>query len=119
MSPEVATKRGLSAAQSPDGSVLGQIVNGHHTPPVPRHRFESPFYLRKAKIKDEDQQIAEISISHDNGYAVAVCMALVEDSHSKDRSQIVDDGLGEPLHEPEWGDAGYLEGGDFSGTSDS
>lgn len=119
MSPEVATKRGLSAAQSPDGSVLGQIVNGHHTQPVPRHRSESPFYLRKAKIKDEDQQIAEISISHDNGYAVAVCMALVEDSQGRDRSQIVDDGLGEPLHEPEWGDAGYLEGGDFSGTSNS
>lgn len=119
MSPEVATKRGLSAAQSPDGSVLGQIVNGHHTQTVPRHRFESPFYLRKAKIKDEDQQIAEISISHDNGYAVAICMALVEGSHSKNRSQIVDDGLGEPLHEPEWGDVGYLEDADSSDSSNA
>ncbi|KAL8754244.1 MAG: hypothetical protein Q9199_004488 [Rusavskia elegans] len=123
MSPEVATKRGLSEAQSPGAGTLGQVVNGlfvSNTQTASRHELDSRFFLRKAKIRDEEQQIAEISISHDNEYAVAVCMSLAEDSHSRDRPQcIIDDGLGEPLHEPEWGDSGYLEGGNLSSTGNN
>ncbi|KAI4250744.1 MAG: hypothetical protein L6R42_008650 [Xanthoria sp. 1 TBL-2021] len=123
MSSEVATKRGLSEAQSPGAGTVGQVVNGlfvSNAQTVSRHGLDSRFFLRKAKIKDEEQQIAEISISHDNEYAVAVCMSLAEDSHSRDRPQcIIDDGLGEPLHEPEWGDSGYLEGGNLSSTGNN
>ena len=111
MSPDVAIKRGLSNAQSPNAGTCGQIVNGQfNIQTTSPHGTGGRFFIRKARVKEEDQQIAEISISHDNEYAVAVCMALAEDSHSGDRPRwILDDGLGEPLHEPEWGDSGYLE----------
>ncbi|KAL8656831.1 MAG: hypothetical protein Q9226_002523 [Calogaya cf. arnoldii] len=117
MSPEVAIKRDLSKAQSPNAGTCGQIVNSQfvsNTQTTSPHGAGGRFFIRKARIREEDQQIAEISISHDNEYAVAVCMALAEDSHSGDRPRwILDDGLGEPLHEPEWGDSGYLEGEDL------
>ena len=78
------------------------------------HAQGSRFFVRKARIKDDEQQIAEISISHDDDYAVAVCMALDEKVNSRHCSEesspcTIDDGSGEPLHEPEWGDSGYLE----------
>ena len=117
MSPEVATKRGLCEAQSPETGTQGQVINGRfvkNTKTTSRHQRDSRFFLRKARIENEDRQVAEVSISHDSDYAVAVCLALDEKSHSKDSFQcIIDDGSGEPFHEPEWGDSGFLEGDDF------
>ncbi|KAL8775272.1 MAG: hypothetical protein Q9209_000279 [Squamulea sp. 1 TL-2023] len=120
MDPEVATKRGLFEAQAPNAGVYGQVANGRfaqNTKTVFRHDLDSRFFVRKAKIQYEDQQVAEVSISHDNDYAVAVCMAYNEKTDSRDPVKcIIDDGSGEPLHEPEWGDSGYLEGADFTRT---
>ena len=67
---------------------------------------------RRSRVKPTDRQVAELSISHDGPYAVAVCMALdTEISRTPDR--IVDDGTGEPKHEPEWGDEGWLDADDY------
>ena len=125
MNPEVAMKRGLFEAQYPTAGTLGQVVNGRFirtTALTSRHNMDSKFFLRKARIKDDDQQAAEISISHDGDYAVAVCMALDEKSDAIDPSWkslqcIVDDGSGNPFHEPEWGDSGYFEDGKLPNPS--
>ena len=64
---------------------------------------------RSKRIRQEDSQIAELSISHDGNYATAVCIALDEDTTGAvDTEPITDGGLGEPIHEPEWGDRGWL-----------
>ncbi|KAI4094673.1 MAG: hypothetical protein LQ348_006936 [Seirophora lacunosa] len=118
MDSDVASARGLSNRQPSRGFIHGEIVNGRF---VANPRSEgSPvssiqnagrkFFTRRAKIREEDQQIAEISISHDGDYAVAVCMALDEPrTKAYAIRHVLDDGSGEPLHEPEWGDDGWLE----------
>lgn len=68
-------------------------------------------YSRYLRVKEEDRQVAEGSISHDGQFAVAICMALNENSeHSEQKiSSIIDDGSGYPNYEPIWGDKGFLE----------
>lgn len=68
-------------------------------------------YKRRALVKEGDRQIAEGNISHDSEYAVAVCMAFDPKFKSDDENikPVYDDGSGEPLHEPAWGDIGFLE----------
>lgn len=63
-------------------------------------------------MREDERQIAEISISHDGDYAIAVCMALDEapKDMEEDTEFIDDDGSGEPIHEPVWGDVGFLDG---------
>ncbi|KAL8642554.1 MAG: hypothetical protein Q9228_000780 [Teloschistes exilis] len=113
MDPEVAKKRGLSSSISPEYTVWGNIEDGHFVQKPesatqdnhPAHRLQS----RRARMTDKEQQIAEISISHEAEYAVAVCMALDDPTPPRaDVGYIVDDGTGEPLHEPIWGDAEWL-----------
>lgn len=67
-------------------------------------------YKRRALVKEGDRQIAEGNISHDSEYAVAVCMAFDPKFKSDDENikPVSDDGSGEPLHEPAWGDVGFL-----------
>ncbi|MCJ1468882.1 hypothetical protein MMC07_007512 [Pseudocyphellaria aurata] len=67
-------------------------------------------YRRNALVKEEDRQVVEGSISHDGDYAIATCMALNEsrDHIDKSSSTIVDDGAGDPIHDPIWGDEGFL-----------
>ncbi|KAI4133221.1 MAG: hypothetical protein LQ338_000279 [Usnochroma carphineum] len=117
MDAEVAKLRGLFGKQSRFGNYYGSFVEGQivgdyqpnggsppGNPPKPK------YFVRETRIKDEEQQIAELSISHDGEYAVAVCMALDEPLDRKEAIEFVfDDGSGEPLHEPEWGDRGWLE----------
>ncbi len=67
------------------------------------------FFTRRARIADEDRQLADLSISHDGGYAIAVCMALDEEvDNAQEKLVIIDDGSGDPLHEPEWADEGWF-----------
>ena len=64
---------------------------------------------RRVRITDDDRQLAELSISHDGNYATAVCMALDEKGdNAQQKPDIVDDGVGDPIHEPEWGDEGWF-----------
>ncbi|KAI4101449.1 MAG: hypothetical protein L6R37_004924 [Teloschistes peruensis] len=113
MDPEVAKKRGLSSSTSPEYTVSGNIEDGQFVQKPesatqdnhPALRLQS----RRVRMTDREQQIAEISISHEAEYAVAVCMALDDPTSPRaDVGYIVDDGTGEPLHEPIWGDAEWL-----------
>ena len=81
---------------------------------------EGVHYYRRSRVKESDRQIAEINISHDGDYAIAVCMAFDPPDSSVQEKTIVDSGEGLPLHEPQWGDEGWLdlakpgiEGGSF------
>ncbi|KAL8720276.1 MAG: hypothetical protein Q9225_002844 [Loekoesia sp. 1 TL-2023] len=122
MDSKVAKLRGLFERQTRFPNVYGTMIGGHLVRvPKPDNQNVSTaqngrkFFVRGARVKDQEQQIAEISISHDHDYAVAVCMAIDERTRSRDTIEyIVDDGSGEPLHEPEWGDEGWLEIQDFS-----
>ncbi|KAF6234562.1 hypothetical protein HO173_007188 [Letharia columbiana] len=77
-------------------------------------------YYRRSRVKESDRQVAEINISHDGDYAVAMCMAFDPPGTTIREKTIVDQGEGLPLHEPQWGDEGWvdlvkpgLEGGSF------
>ena len=77
-------------------------------------------YYRRCRVKESDRQVAEINISHDGDYAIAVCMAFDPLDSTVQQKTIVDYGEGLPLHEPQWGDEGWLdlvkpgiEGGSF------
>lgn len=77
-------------------------------------------YYRRSRVKESDRQVAEINISHDGDYAVAMCMAFDPAGGTVREKTIVDKGEGLPLHEPQWGDEGWLdlakpglEGGSF------
>ena len=66
-------------------------------------------FTRRARIEPSDRQTVEVSISHDGDIASAVCMAFdppdVQQVQTKNRR---DDGIGAPMHEPQWGDKGWL-----------
>lgn len=66
-------------------------------------------FTRRRKVKMTERQMAEINISHDGDYAVAVCMALDSPGFNPEGRLIVDDGTGEAIHEPQWGDEGWLD----------
>ncbi|KAL8822539.1 MAG: hypothetical protein Q9191_006723 [Dirinaria sp. TL-2023a] len=67
------------------------------------------FFKRRTKIADEDRQCAELSITHDGEYAIAVCMTCTEQfNDEEEKPALVDDGSGDPLHDPQWGDEGFL-----------
>ena len=83
-------------------------------------------YYRRCRVKESDRQIAEINISHDGDYAIAVCMAFDPPNSTVQNKTIVDTGEGLPLHEPQWGDKGWLdlvtpgvEGGSFGVKDES
>ena len=66
-------------------------------------------YYRRSRVKESDRQVAEINISHDGDYAVATCMAFDPPVSMVPEKTIVDKGEGLPLHEPQWGDEGWLD----------
>ena len=77
-------------------------------------------YYRRSRVKESDRQVAEVNISHDGDYAIAVCMAFDPRKPTVQEKTIVDNGEGLSLHEPQWGDEGWLdlvtpgiEGGSF------
>lgn len=78
-----------------------------------KHRTAYKFFKRRARVADEDRQLADLSISHDGEYAIAVCIALDEEvDNAQGKPVIVDDGSGGPLHEPEWADEGWFSPAD-------
>lgn len=125
MTAKVAALRGLQEFEfkSQSTSSLDKMLEGEsftgdgHNPiretSLPDHldgSDESKLYYRRELVKDDERQLAELNISHDGGYAVAVCLALDQKGQDVDEQTelIVDDGSGEPIHEPAWGDKGFL-----------
>ena len=124
MDSKVAKSRGLFMGRSRFWGIYGDIINGQFSPTpcssiqdVSTAQKGRRFLLRRLKIEDDQQQIAEISISHDHDNAVAVCMALDEKTEPMDTvTYVVDDGSGAPFHEPNWGDYGWLNPDHFSNS---
>ena len=108
MSITTAITRGLRGAPLQRNTTTRKLLSGtdgssseadtSETLPL-RHR-------RRLLIQEEDRQLADLSISHDGEYAIAVCLAL-DEVCGEDPEPIIDDGTGEPIHEPEWGDVGF------------
>lgn len=87
--------------------LYGTVRDGKFVETVPSQ--SERFFKRRLRIQAEERQMAQVSISHDGDYATAVCIALDEPFVRKDeQSFIIDDGSGDSLHEPEWGDTGWL-----------
>ena len=104
MNDRVAKLRGLNESRSPESKDREVLLMQHH----PVH---PGYFSRPLSVKAEDYQIAEISISHETDHAVAVCMALDEAATEMGSAEsVVDDGSGEPIHEPKWGDRGFFLG---------
>ncbi len=107
----VAELRGLrgfrpQSQQFHKGALLNE---GEHDESAQVPQKQSSHFNRRRKIKESDRQIAEINISHDGDYAVAVCMAFDSSNIHPEGRRIVDDGSGPPMHEPQWGDEGWFE----------
>ena len=107
----VAMQRGLKGLSSTkDKSFIGAYdmsLPGEHSG-KDDPSLQSLVRLRRMLVKEEERRLAEISITHDGNYAMAVCMALDETMERQDElNEVLDDGLGEPIHEPEWGDKGW------------
>ena len=78
-------------------------------PKGPRVEIAGRMYQkRRSKIEESERQAARISISHDREYATAMCIALDQPSRETSSKLVIDDGQGSPLHEPDWGDEGWL-----------
>jgi hypothetical protein len=124
MSGKVATQRGLRGfrgLEEETDAILYQperetdtAGNTLHGTSELKERLSKPRYgtlvMRRTLVKEEDRQIAELSIAHENSVAVAVCLALKDQSGDvyHEAEPIVDDGSGGPIHEPVWGDRGFL-----------
>lgn len=113
MDEDVAKARGLKAFNSLLPSL--KYTESPQLSPVTAYRttvdlgIGTRHYQRRAKVAEEDRQVAEISISHDGEYAIATCIALDKAADDKEEKPIIlDDGSGEPIHEPEWGDLGWI-----------
>ena len=110
MNEHVAASRGLRGLTPrshwlPKGTLLSTDENYES---LQTHERKSIHFNRRRKIQESDRQIAEINISHDSDYAVAVCMAFDSANPHSEGRRIVDDGTGPPMHEPQWGDEGWF-----------
>ena len=133
MSREVAQLRGLGKDKSqiptskhPSASVgdwarwTDDSIPLLPTPPLPafgpgirrpQHTFPHTS-TRFIVLNPSSRQTVDISISHEDDYAVAVCLAPTESTEDTARGDtelevMVDQGIGEAIHEPEWGDRGF------------
>ena len=111
MSEMVAALRGLRG-QNRAKRVSGASLELGEEDDTPSTTSNGRVIKRRTLVQEEDKQIAEVNLSHDGGFAIAVCMALnnVDDDFGmRVTESIVDDGSGNPVHEPTWGDRGFLE----------
>ena len=118
MNAAVANIRGLRTVSIPHAEegveevpysmhCRGAIMNGEFV--ETKSDEAARLFKRRARTADEDRQLADVSISHDGKYAMAVCIALDEKTDNVQlKPPIIDDGTTNPLHEPEWGDEGWF-----------
>ena len=122
MDSRVASLRGLKhsrlrwksrSATASSNSPTGDLFDGKSVK-------STKIYKRGALIKEEDRQVAEGSISHDGGFVIATCMALNESGEQSEKSDaITDDGSGDPIHNPVWGDEGFRRTENLEGLKEA
>ena len=98
--------QGLRKAAFPTRGESKEIRQGHEK--------QSSHFNRRRKIKDFERQCAEVNISHDGEYAMAVCVAFDSPNLHPEGRPVFDNGSGSPLHEPQWGDRGFFNYDDWS-----
>ena len=110
MNAQVAMKRGLSMAHARD------INAAHYQGPEPefgsnpeKSSRQPMLYQRNSLVRMEDRRFADASISHDGDYAFAICHAL-DEPFNQGSEPLTDNGHGDPIHEPEYGDRGFVSG---------
>ena len=113
MSPAVAPKPGLRARVIPKrdkGNALISLLNEQQEEEEISDGpsfYDGEFY-RAPRIRMEHRRVADVSISHDGKYAFATALAVEDYEIPSQNPEFVDDnGEGEPIHEPEWGDEGW------------
>ncbi|MCJ1383966.1 hypothetical protein MMC17_007080 [Xylographa soralifera] len=118
MNTLTAAKRGLKGVASENKKAASPRALAKVAPKISTFaqeagfQIDEPLFLRQLSVKEADKRLADVSISHDGGYATAVCLALDEEIE-EDLEPIVDSGDGDPLHEPNWGDRGFGEATDI------
>ncbi len=110
MDERVASLRGLRGfGPQSQGLRKGSLIGKDEDVSVQVQGTIGKHFNRRRKIKETERQTAEISISHDGEYAVAVCMAYDAPGLHPEGRRIVDDGTGPAIHEPQWGDHGWFD----------
>lgn len=110
MDEQVAYLRGLRGfGPQSQGLHKGPLIDKGEKELVHMQGAIGNHFHRRRKIKETERQTAEVSISHDGGYAVAVCMAYDAPGHYPEGRRIFDDGTGPAMHEPQWGDQGWFD----------
>ncbi len=110
MDERVAALRGLRGFGSQSQRLhKGPFASEDEDDSVQVQGTKSKHFNRRRKIKENERQTAEINISHDGEYAVAVCMAYDAPGLHPEGTRIVDDGAGPAIHEPQWGDEGWFD----------
>lgn len=123
MNEATAFKRGLFGFHT---EAMG-IINKKEVSPIPTSKYsalhashpelQGGLWERKRRALLGECRFADVSISHEGDYAVAICQAL--DEHlDLEKDFVVDWGDGPPIHEPEHGDRDF-DGFDVATWNDS
>ena len=112
MDDRVARLRGLRLPPVPPfrsaSSEASAVASRIHDQRGRRSSNASRTHQRRSRVAMQDRREADASLSHDGEYAVAVCQALDEAAETAAEC-ITDNGQGQPLHEPEYGDLGFAD----------
>lgn len=110
MSESVAASRGLLGARTlQERALTSRVEIEHENQGSEGNDYEKKrTFTRRAKVNPADRQTAKISISHDGDLASAVCMAFDPPDSQREPKKILDEGRGPSIHEPQWGDQGWL-----------
>ena len=104
-------------------TIFGEFINGKfRRSPSGTGQQYYPRRMKRAE-GDEGREIAKVSLSHDLDFATATCVANETERSYMSEAQrysstrtseafysdaVLDDGLGEPMHVPKWGDEGWV-----------
>ncbi|KAL6717078.1 hypothetical protein ACLMJK_004992 [Lecanora helva] len=113
MNEHVAALRGLGRFTSKSLGYGKSLVSGKHddSESVQGQKGKDAIFERRHRIQESDRQCVEVSISHDGAYATAICIGFDSPETNSPALRITDDGSGPPIHEPQWGDEGFLQQG--------
>ena len=116
MHERVAKLRGLRGftPQSQDLLEVASTTRSEREETTQGHEKTKTHFNRRRKIKDFERQCAEVNISHDGDYSMAVCVAFDSPNLQPEGRRVVDNGRGSPMHEPQWGDRGWFDNDDWS-----
>lgn len=113
MKQDVAALRGLRGSDPQSlrkAALASKLKTNDGTQTIELSSVEaSRTFRRRAMVNASDRQSAEISISHDGDMASAVSMVYDPPVPQPEEEDIVDDGIGAPIHEPQAGDKGWLD----------